>query len=294
MTRTPTALPTLPLARIAPLALAGALGAVVLVGCGGGTEIAPSEPDVEGTGFASVSLDGVDLGSTRLVSSGVSDTLSLTTQVVGETVTFGGDDTAQLANGNISQGAVFRVAGLGGAPVYAEWDDVLLTGDYRIDRTTGLLTREATGAIPAGDTVEVRYTFLTDHYSVTMGIVIALGARIEVNVHNLLVGEMAPITITQTSSAPLGDGTKTFTVDAETEQTILVGRGRFITVDACSTDTDPANCPVMNAVDVTMLDATNALNPCIGGSLAATVQDLNDSDSTNRHVLLVDFDDPDC
>src|SRR5436190_1901550 len=72
--------------------------ALATLGCGGGTEVAPPTPLVDGDGLAQASLDGVSRGETRIVSAIVSSSTTQAVPVAGEVVQFGASQFLTTAN----------------------------------------------------------------------------------------------------------------------------------------------------------------------------------------------------
>ena len=267
--------------------LAALVVAATCLGCGGGSEVAPANPIVRGDGSASIELDGVALPPTETVMTIVSEVGNLAVPVT-ETVTLVGD-VAQLSRVPLSPTAPVTVTGVGSTPTYTPVDD------YSVNTSLGVLTRNPTGAIPANGTVVVSYTYNQRLVTVELGATLVSGADASVRVFNLQPPTGGPLTINTGASSPPGDGSLAFATSLQTGLVQSTGQAVYVMVDNCSAPpTDPIDCPVRNELTLLAYDISNELNPCIEGSLRATVHDSRSTDPTSRSVLEMTFDDPDC
>lgn len=277
-----------------PLAAAGAALALLgLSACGGGDELAPPDPQVEGPGMAVVQLGGVEVGSTPLVTSGLASTRDLTVEAAGEVVTFEGDPpVARLSRTDLAP----SVPGPCEVSVVQTADPTqsYTQGcDYSIDSNNGLLQSmepdpavdcdgdgELPDGIPAGTEVTVDYCYFDAVYTVAVGIALPEGDFFELDFHNIPAGTSENLSTSRLAATAPGDGSLAYFATAAQDLTILNG-ARFTAVD------DPA----MNLATIIAADLSNALNPCIEGTVVTAVR----NDSTGEQTVLeVDFDDPDC
>jgi hypothetical protein len=269
------------------LLMGAALVGGALVACGGGTDVAPAEPYVAGDGFATVRLGTLDLGRTETVTAVSSLGPTEALQVTGESTTFGPDDSARLARAPVVAAAAFTVTGSGGTPTYGRGTD------YEIDFGGGVLTRFPGGAIAAGSTVEVDYSWTRQFYHLAVGITFTEGYTVTVRLFNLSPETPTPLTIAVTAGGPPAGSAVAF--DAEVEGFgQVVGLGRHVVVGGCDTSPDPVDCPAANIAVVANVDLSNVLNPCVAGTVTATVTNQGDSDPSDREVLAIEFDDPVC
>lgn len=261
--------------------------------CGGGTDVAPPTPVVDGLGFAQASLDGVSRGDTEVVSSVVSGSTTRRASVVGEVVQFGATPYLTAANRPMTPATApppLVLTGPGGPYVLgasavdcaADPACQFWVEDYEVSALGRNAT--ATNPIPTGVPLSLSYDWLESLQSVQVSIVYgALGEDIRVQVHNVGRNETGPFSVTAQSSAPPADGSKAF--DALMRQGMLEASGqRRLQVVA-----DPGN-----RVDVTGIDLSNTLDPCIQGRATVLLTDPDNADPLNRSLLDVTFDDSNC
>ena len=275
------------LRRLSAALLSAAAALALLTACGGGDELAPPDPVAEGSGLAVVTLDGVEVGSSPLVSSGLASSQDLTVGETGEVVTFEGDPpTATLSRDNLAPDnppCAFIVTqtappmGLYGAGI-----------DYDVDFNNGVFTARLVDPgdpsmgyrIPDGTEVTVDYCYFDTVYSLNVGITLPQGDYFTVTLFNLPGGASGMRTTNQAAGAAPPDGSFAFVMAAAQDLTIL-GGGRFILLD------DPA----VNEATVVSSDLSNLLNPCVEGRAVGLVQNTRDG---SQAVLEVNFDDPEC
>ena len=263
--------------------------ALATLGCGGGTEVAPPTPLVDGDGLAQASLDGVSRGETRIVSAIVSSSTTQAVPVAGEVVQFGASQFLTTANHPLTLTPV-TLTGPGG-PYSAGVDQASCAADptcqfWVEDYNAGAIGRNpsATSPIPTGVPLSISYewskTLLSVEVSITYG---NIGEFITILVHDIGRDETGPFTVTAVSAAPPADGSKAFDATMTTGLLQPTGQQQFVVV-----------ADVGNHVDVTEVNLTNSLNPCIQGHLVTAVTDSVNPDPANPNHLDVTFDDSDC
>jgi hypothetical protein len=249
------------------LALAGA--AMLLMSCGGGTEVAPASPVVEGPGSAAVRLGGNDLGATQLVSAGIADQATVLTAVTGELVTFSAatPSIARLAHGGVAPNpspALYSDPPPPPVATYNRGVDELSCGpcDYWVHNVAGVLQRNPSGAVPTGTPVPFDYTYNARLLEVSVGVAFSAGSSIRIIVHNVPSDAGPTITATRVTEARIGASPQpvTFWVIATT------GLNTPVPVTQTAVD-DPANQIVID-----QLDLTNEGNPCVGGHFTVNVR----------------------
>lgn len=270
-------------------ALACALAAATIFGCGGGTEVAPPSPVVDGDGFAQASLDGVSRGETRVVSAVVASGTTRAVQVVGEVVQFGASPFLSTANRPMTLTPVV-LTGPGG-PYVAGVDQATCTADpncqYWVeDYAAGAIGRNAsaTSPIPTGVPLSLTYEWSETLQSVQISVSYGnVGEDILVWVHNVGRDETGPFTVTVQSAGAPADGSKAYNAAMRTGLLQPTGQKVYgVVADAG------------NRLDITGVDLSNVLNPCIQGHLVSAMTDTLDPDPANPNHLDVTFDDSDC
>lgn len=251
-----------PRARASFVAFAALLALSLLAGCGGGTDVAPAEPEIMGDGFGTGLLAGEAIGTTELVEASVVPGAS-TNLTVTETVTFT-TDIVPLANDMLTAMGVEVTDGM---TAFVEFTD------FEVERSTGTLERISGGAIPAGATVDVTYEFEKQFQNMLVGILFIDGTFGEVTIYNLDEDQTGPLTLTETRSGTPPADMQAFAVVLEVGLEGPAGTGDDLSaVGACDTSTDPVACPLMNVLALSSYDISNPLNPCVTGSLQATVE----------------------
>ena len=268
------------------VSLAPAVLFCLVGGCGGGTEIAPPSPVVAGLGSASASLDGASFGSTQEVQADIGGSTQTPTDIVDEPVTFLGSDFARLAHGGLTGGAVVLRPTIGGPPwvLGADRPSCLAdpTCDFWVDDPdAGILARNPGGAISAGGSGFASYTYLRALLKVNVAILYPAGRAIRITVFNVDSEATGPLTITTVAASAPAGGALGFNAELETNLTGLQ-HGLYATVNDATA-----------RLDVTSIDLSNQLNPCIAGHLVVHVTDTNDP-NPNQATLDATFNDPDC
>jgi hypothetical protein len=282
--------PTRPAARIVALAVFACT--TVLAGCGGGTDIAPSQPLPPGTGMASASLAGADFGSTQLVRAlieGVAPGSGQRIVVTDEVATVAPDGLVRLANGALLLEPVTVTEG--GGPALAQGADAgaCTPCDFWVqDDVLGVLRVSTTGSLQPGDVVEVDYAYERQPLSVTVGVNFALGRSIQIRLFNVDADQTGPLTVTTIS--PSAPGGPSFPIAFTYGVAVDLTQFQVQTFNAFDDPADPAD----NVLEITGMDLTNSLNPCIEGRLNGFVLDAAQPDPTNPYPISVTFSDPDC
>lgn len=272
------------------LALSGA-------GCGGGTEVAPSDPAPQGSGAATASLAGVDLGATQLVTATVGGAVGVRRSTTDEAVVVGSDMNAAVANAAMEPNPPAVVTDASGATTYTDAGDVASCdaglGDYFITFTSGLIRICPGSSITAGQTLLVDYSYTASLPSLLVGVTFAQGSHVDLEVHDLEADETGPLTVNAVSLDPPSDNSVAFHVTVKTNQTQPANQQvTYVTDSTCSTPGAPG-CPVVNELHLESVNLANRLNPCASGS--ATVAVYVEADpSSPREVFTFDFDDPSC
>lgn len=270
---------------IAGVALA-VTGCAWIVACGGGTDIAPSEPSIDGVGSASVLLGTLDLGASTQVDAGVSGVVNAPGTVTDEVVTVRPDGFIVLANGSLSS-PIVTLTGPGGAPTYCQGVNAACVGTptcavppsttptipcdfWLADASVGLLQVSPSGTIPAAPaTLEADYSFSNRLLTLGVGVTFPNGQFVTLTIFNLASTAVPPRTINLTvSTAPAAPHPEAFYVSAQTNLTRPTGRELFTTIEG-----DPAN-----TLTLTDIDLTNEANPCVAGT--GSVQVRSDADPT--------------
>lgn len=262
---------------------------LLLSGCGGGTDVAPPTPLVDGNGFAQATFDGVSRGETEIVSAVVAGASTRPVTVVGEAAQFPATGVLMLANRPMTLTPV-TVTGPGG-PYSQGVDEATCTADptcqfWVEDYNAGVLGRNPTASspIPTAVPLSVNYewseTLQSIQVSVTYG---NLGEDIRIWVHNIARTETGPFTVTVQSTGAPADGSKAFDAQMNTGMLEPTGQKSFGVV------ADPGN-----RLDITGVDLSNSLAPCIQGHLVTAMTDTLNPDPANPNHLDCTFDDSDC
>ena len=266
-----------------------ALGAVLmLAACGGGTDIAPSQPAVTGLGSGTVQLGGLNLGATTQVDAGVNAAQAAVGTAVDEVVSFESNGYARLNSGSL-RSPIVTLTGPGGAPVYVQGTTSACVTDvppcdfWLEDAVVGLLQARSGGPIPlAPATVLADYTFNARLLTITVGLTYPSGQFVDLSIFNVPAGAGPPLSTTAVSAfAPIAPYPLAFNATVLTNLTTLAEREQFDAAD------DPANL-----LTLTRLDLTNEADPCVAGD--ATVLMRNVADPTLTEVLDVSFESPGC
>ncbi|MEM7248947.1 MAG: hypothetical protein AAF533_26710 [Acidobacteriota bacterium] len=272
------------------LAIAATCGLLSLtLGCGGGTDVAPANPSVEGSGSSSISLDGMVTGTSPLVSTVVTVPTGTPANVMmTEQVTFtGSPPVANLSRSNV-------VAAGGMAPQARLLDGTMLlqATDYNVDAAIGRLVAVEPGPIMDGTVVEVDYFFAEVLQTLTISVAVPAGDTLEIIVYN--VPEVIPPgTVVEQSglSAPSREDGMAFQVRYGIDQPEIVGSDSLLIDLNCDPDAPMMECLGVNRLTFTT-DFSNLVDPCSMGSVQATVE--SETRPGRRFFLEADFDDPVC
>lgn len=272
----------------------GALAVSAIVGCGGGVEVAPPTPDVNGTGLGQATLDGVDRGQTEQVTAIVAGTVGQTVAVTGEVVTFDATGFVRLQNFPLTLDPVVLVDPLDPTNPFTRGADQAsceadpANCDFWVhEMNAGVLGRRATTpppAIPIGP-LSVSYSYTQTLLTVVVDLAYAAqGENIRVTVFNVETNATGPFSTSLRASSPPAGAVKAY--DARVQTGLLEPSGRQ---DFAVVDPHPSN-----RLDVTGVDLSNLLNPCIQGHLVTAMTDSLNPDPANPVILDVTFDDSDC
>jgi hypothetical protein len=271
-------------------ALASLLVFGALSGCGGGVDVAPSTPSIDGSGMAVANFAGADQGQTRQVSAIVSASRQQVVGVVGETVTLDAAGFGRVANIPMSSTVAVGLNGPGG-PYTQGADGATCAADpacqfWVEDSAAGVLGRSAAASspIPTGVPLTVSYSYFSTFLDVTVSVNYgALGEDITVSAFNIGSTESGPYsTIVQAAAAP-ADGSKAFDARVRAQLLQPTGQQDFEVVPSA-----------IDRLDVTSVNLTNQLNPCISGHLVTAMTDRLNPDPLNPVTLDVTFDDSNC
>lgn len=269
-----------------PASLALACLALTL-GCGGGTDIAPSAPVVEGDGFAQATVAARDFGRTEQLSAGVQSVQNVVTTATDEVVSFGTNGFANLAHGSLSS-LIVVLTGPGGAPVHVQGPTSACVSDvppcdfWLEDVAAGVLQARTGGPIPAAPaTLLADYSYNARLLTVTIGVTFPDGQYVTIQVFHLADGMPVPLTILPVvDSPPATPYPLAFNVVVQTNLTTSGSREVLQAFD------DPAN-----SLTVTRLDLTNEALPCVAGDL--TVK-LRVSGNPTEYDMDCSFEAPGC
>lgn len=271
--------------------VASAVVAVVfgcLAACGGGTDIAPSQPVVTGNGSGTARLGANDLGATSQVRAVVASVQSAPATAVDEVVSFDAAGLAVLLHGQVST-AGFTLTGPGGVPVYGNQGsnstcvtDVPPCDFWIEDPVAGLIQARLGGPVPlAPATLLADYTYNERLLSYNVSLIYANGQSVVVTLYHLPSRPVPPVTITQeASSPPLAPYALAFNVVVQTNLTTSDQRVTYQAVG------DPSNL-----VTLTRVDLANESDPCLAGDVTALVQSLSGSEQL---PLDASFETPGC
>lgn len=268
------------------VALAATLAVAVLpalLGCGGGDELSPPVPVATGSGMATVTLGGVDLGETPLVRAVISEAADSIVPITGEAVTFAGDPpVADLSRRNMAPDLppcqlVVEDASAPGTFYFAG-------ADFQVDFVNGSLTALPDGLggylVPDGTAVSVNYCALETIFSVAVGVTLPAGDSVGLTFYNLPAGASGMRNTNVTANSPPSDGSFAWNVAAITDLTLLN-----------STDYRLVDDPAQNDGTIIAADLTNRLNPCLEGRVVAVMEEEQTRD---EYLLEVNFNDPEC
>ena len=267
---------------------------LLLSGCGGGTEVAPPTPLVDGNGFAQATFDGVSRGETEIVSAVVAGASTRPRTVVGEAAQFPATGVLTLANRPMTLTPV-TLTGPGGTGPGGSYlqgvDETTCTADptcqfWVEDYNAGVLGRNATASspIPTAVPLSVNYEWSETLQSLQISITYGnLGEDIRIWVHNVARTETGPFTVTVQSGGAPADGSKAFDAQMNTGMLQPTGQKVFGVVS------DPGN-----RLDITGVDLSNLLAPCIQGHLVTAMTDTLDPNPASPNHLDCTFDDSDC
>ncbi len=265
-----------------------ALVALATLACGGGTDIAPSQPVVAGQGSATVLFAGLDLGATSQVDAGVDFVQAAVTSATDEVVTFGSNGFARLDNGSL-RSPVVNLTGPGGTPTYLQGTNSTCVNDvppcdfWLEDAAVGLLQARTGGPIPlAPGTVLADYTFNARLLTLVVGLTYPSGQFVRLTIYHVPAGA-GPILSTSAiaASAPLPPFPVEFNATVLTNLTTLANRRQFDAAD------DPGNL-----LTLTQLDLSDEADPCVGGDVTVLTRDT--ADPTRTELLDASFESPGC
>jgi len=274
------------------LMLAGAAG--LLMRCGGGTEVAPATPVVEGPGSAAAQLGGDDLGATQLVAAGIAGEAAALTNVVGEVVTFAAatppaPSIARLAHGQVATNpspVLYSDPPPPPIATYLRGPDEASCGacNYWLHNLAGVLERknDPSNPLPTGTPLLFDYTYNARLLELSVGLTFAAGSNISIIIHNVPSDARPTLTATGVSESrvPTAPYPVTFWVVATTS----------LNAPVPLTQTSMDDGSGVNQLVIDQLDLTNEGNPCVGGHLTVTVRD-----GVSTPVLLdSDFVSPGC
>ena len=272
------------------------LAAWVLVGCGGGVEVAAPTPDVNGTGLGQATLDGVDKGQTEQVTAIIAGTSGRTVAVTGEIVTFDATGFVRLQNYPLTLDPIVLVDPADPTNPFTRGADQAsceadpTSCDYWVeDANAGVLGRRITtppSAIPLGVPLTISYSYTQTLLTVVVDLAFAVqGENIRITAFNLATDTTGPLPaiLVRTASAPT-DGSWAFDARVQTGLLRPTGRQDFVVVDGATA----------NSLTITGADLSNVVNPCIQGRLTAGMEDSVNPDPLNPVLLEVTFDDSDC
>ena len=260
----------------------------VLAACGGGTDIAPSQPVVSGSGSGAATLGATDFGPTSRVAAVVGSVQAAGATVVDEVVTFDAAGLAVLAHGQVST-AGFTLTGPGGVPVYGNQGsnsscvtDVPPCDFWIDDPVGGVVQARVGGAIPlAPATLLADYSYNERLLTYNVSLIFASGQSVVVTMYHLPSRAAAPLTITQSApSPPLSPYPLAFNVLVQTNLTTSDQRATYQLIG------DPSDL-----VTLTRIDLTNETNPCLAGDVTGLVQSLSSGD---RLPIDASFETPGC
>lgn len=267
-------------ARLVVGAALGAAASALLLSCGGGTDVAPSQPTLDEGGFASASIATLDMGQTTLVDAGVSDVVNTTATQTGEAVTVRPDGYILLANGRLSS-LLVTLTGPTGTPVYCQGTRAVPCDYFLADAIAGLIEVNPAGSIPPGSDLLATYTYTRRLLEMNVGITFPDGHAVSLIIFNLPSSATAPVSSNVVvSSAPVSPFPIAFDVSVQTNLTRPTGRELLTALD------DPANL-----LTLTDLDLTNEGDPCLAGTVTVLVR--SDADPT-PFTLDAAFETPGC
>jgi hypothetical protein len=206
------------------VAVALAAASSFLLHCGGGTDIAPSSPVIEGEGFASATLAGRDFGASTQIDAGVSGVQN-DVRTATDLLTIRPDGYGVLSHGLLAS-LIVTVTGASGTPTYCQGQNAGCVGvptcaippspvatipcDFWVaDATQGLLQVSPSGTLPAGTAVSASYSYNERLLTLSIGLTFPSGQFISLVVFNLpsdaTASAGAPITIQTVLSAEPDD-----------------------------------------------------------------------------------------
>jgi hypothetical protein len=250
-----------------------AAASLLLGGCGGGTDIAPSDPIIEGQGFAAGALGSRDFGESSQVDAGVASVQASAATATNEAVTIRADGYGVLAHGLLSS-PIVTLTGPGGVPTYCQGLTAACAGTptcgvpptipcdfWLADAGAGLIQVSPTGTIAPGSTVEADYSYNSRLLTIDIGVTFPSGQFLTILVYHVPSVVSLPLDLTQTvSSPPSAPYPMAFSVILQTNLTTSGSREILTSIDTPG-----------NLLHFTRLDLSNEGEPCLEGTLNVTV-----------------------
>ena len=277
-------------ARVIVGAASFAAASLLLGGCGGGTDIAPSDPLIEGQGFAAGALGSRDFGESSQIDAGVASVQASAATATNEPVTIRPDGYGLFQHGLLSS-PIIGLTGPGGAPVYCQGLTASCVGTptcgvppttpcdfWLADATAGLIQVSPTGTIPPGAVVEADYSYNSRLLTIDIGITFPSGQFLTIIVYHVPSVVSLPLDLTQTvSSPPPSPYPMAFAVILQTNLATSGDREVLTSIDTPG-----------NLLHFTRLDLTNEGSPCLEGTLNVTM------DGAPSQVVTASFRTPGC